>query len=54
MEVYSVINISYRKVGGLRFLKIGRLTLMFCVSKEYRPLKKTLSHADLSAAELAH
>lgn len=31
-------NISWRKVGGLRFLKLGRLTLMFCVSNSYRPL----------------
>jgi hypothetical protein len=33
-----MLNISYRKVGGLRFLKVGRLTLMFCVSRAYRPL----------------
>ncbi len=24
---------SYKKVGGLRFVKLGRLTFMFCVSK---------------------
>jgi hypothetical protein len=34
-----MFNISYRKVGGLRFLKIGRFTLMFCQSAEYKPLK---------------
>lgn len=33
-----MLNISTRKVGGLRFIKIGRLTLMLCVSKAYRPL----------------
>ena len=33
-----MLNLSYRKVGGLRFLKLGRLTFMFCVSKEYRSL----------------
>lgn len=33
-----VFNISARKVGGLRFLKIGRFTFMFCVSRRYRPL----------------
>jgi hypothetical protein len=32
------INFSCRKVGGLRFMKLGRFTFMFCVSKEYRPL----------------
>lgn len=31
-----MFNISYRKVGGLRFIKLGRITLMFCVSK-HRP-----------------
>lgn len=36
-----MFNISYRKVGGLRFLKIGRLTFMFSVSKVYKPIKGT-------------
>jgi len=31
-------NISTRRVGGLRFIKIGRLCLSFCITKEYRPL----------------
>jgi hypothetical protein len=34
----SIINFSTRKVGGLRFVKLGRFTFMFCVSREYRPL----------------
>lgn len=29
----SIFNIQYRKVGGLRFLFVGRLTFMFCVSR---------------------
>lgn len=33
-------NISTRKVGGLRFIKLGRFTFMFCLSREYRPLCK--------------
>lgn len=33
-----MLNISFRRVGGLRFLKIGRFTFMFCVSREFRPL----------------
>jgi hypothetical protein len=33
-----MLNISWRRVGGLRFLKLGRLTLMVCLSREYRPL----------------
>jgi len=34
----NVFNICTRRVGGLRFLKIGRFTFMFCLSREYRPL----------------
>jgi hypothetical protein len=34
------LNLSTRKVGGIRFLKIGRLTLSFSISRSYRPLKK--------------
>jgi hypothetical protein len=33
-----MFNISTRKVGGLRFVKFGRFTFMFCLSKEYKPL----------------
>lgn len=33
-----MLNISFRRVGGLRFLKIGRLCLSFCVTREYRAL----------------
>jgi hypothetical protein len=33
-----VFNISTRKIGGLRFVKLGRLTLMFCVSAQPRSL----------------
>jgi hypothetical protein len=34
----KMFNICTRKVGGLRFIKLGRLTFMFCLSREYRPL----------------
>jgi hypothetical protein len=34
----NVFNFSTRRVGGLRFVKLGRFTFMFCVSREYRPL----------------
>lgn len=31
--------VSYRKVGGLRFLKLGRLTLSWSVSRDgFRPI----------------
>jgi hypothetical protein len=31
-------NVEARKVGGMTFLKLGRLTISFSVSPEYRPL----------------
>ena len=31
-------NVSTRKVGGLRFVKIGRLTVSWSVSRAYKPL----------------
>jgi hypothetical protein len=34
-----IFNISYRKIGGLRFLKIGRLTLSWSLAERYRPFK---------------
>jgi len=33
-----MFNVSTRRVGGLRFLKLGRLTFMVCVSRSYRSL----------------
>lgn len=29
-------NISTRRVGGLRFVKVGRFCFSFCVTREYR------------------
>jgi hypothetical protein len=29
---------STRKVGGLRFIKLGRLTVSYSISKAYKPL----------------
>ena len=45
------MNISYRKVGGLRFVKIGRLTVSWSVSRQYRDLnapKHGLSEYELT------
>jgi len=36
--MFKFLNISTRQHGGLRFVKIGRFTIMFCMSREYRPL----------------
>lgn len=34
----SLFNFDTRRVGGIRFLKLGRLTFSFCVSAEFRPI----------------
>ena len=34
----GIWNASTRRIGGLRFVKIGRLCLSFCICREYRPL----------------
>lgn len=36
-----MFNISYRKVGGIRFLKLGAITLTLCTSSAYKPVKGT-------------
>jgi len=35
----KIFNFSTRRVGGLRFIKIGRLTLSYSLAKAYKPLK---------------
>lgn len=34
MQRSHYFNIEYRRVGGLRFLFVGRFTFMFCVSRK--------------------
>lgn len=34
-----MLNISFKSHGALRFLKVGRLTLSWSISREYRPFK---------------
>ena len=34
----TIFNFSFKKVGGLRFIKIGRLTLSYSIAKSYRPI----------------
>lgn len=35
-----MFNISTRRVGGIRFLRIGRLCLSFCITRDYRDLNQ--------------
>ncbi len=34
----KILNVSTRKIGGLRFIKIGRFCVSFCVTQNYRSL----------------
>jgi hypothetical protein len=34
----SAFNVSTRRVGGVRFLKLGRFCFSFCVTREFRPI----------------
>lgn len=34
----SLFNISTRKIGGLRFVKVGRFCFSFCITRHYRAL----------------
>jgi hypothetical protein len=54
LSVAQPFNISYRKVGGLRFVKIGRLTFMWCVSRAYRPLSPAGSRRQSKRGNHAH
>jgi hypothetical protein len=33
-----MFNISTRKIGGIRFIKLGKLCLSFCVTAKYKPI----------------
>lgn len=33
-----MFNISTRKVGGIRFIKIGKLCFSFCQTKSFKPV----------------
>lgn len=39
----SIFNIAMRRVGGLTFIKFGRLTISFSVSREYKPFKDSVA-----------
>jgi hypothetical protein len=39
MERTNMWNIGYRKIGGIHFIKIGRLFFSFGISRHYRPLQ---------------
>lgn len=34
----SIFNFSTRLIGGLRFVKIGRICFSICITREYRSL----------------
>lgn len=40
-----MINLDFAKIGGMRFLKVGRLTFCWSVSSEFRPIGGSLRGA---------
>ena len=36
-----MLSFSYRKVGGIVFVKIGRIQFSFCRTATYKPIKGT-------------
>ena len=49
----NALNIDAAKVGGLTIIKIGRLTLCFAVSREFRPIgANAAAKAEARAARL--
>lgn len=40
-----LIHFSTRKVGGIRFVKIGRLSFSFCLAKSAKPIKSARPRA---------
>jgi hypothetical protein len=41
---------SYRKVGGLRFIRVGRLVFSFCISRKHE--RRAAMVADMRSADL--
>lgn len=33
-----MLNFSTRRIGGIRFFKLGRFCFSFCLTREYVPL----------------
>ncbi len=38
-----MFNFSTRRVGGIRFVKLGRFCFSFCLTRTFVPLKGTLA-----------
>lgn len=41
----QMFNIRRRKVGGIWFLRIGRLQFSFCLCKSFAPAEKKPAHS---------
>ena len=39
MGIY--FNVSFKRVGALRFLKIGRLSVSWTIARQYKPFKQS-------------
>jgi hypothetical protein len=36
----SMLNVRYRRVGGIRFLRLGRLQFSFCLCQSFNKAEK--------------
>jgi hypothetical protein len=39
-----MLNVSFRRVGGLHFLRVGRLQISWCVCRDYRDINAPNPH----------
>ncbi len=44
-----IFNVSFRKVGGIRFLKVGRFFFSFGMSRTYRALDVSRDSASIES-----
>lgn len=48
------LNFSTRKVGGLRFVKIGRLTLSYSIARRHAPFRPLKGREPVEPAPMRH
>jgi hypothetical protein len=47
-----MFNFSTRRVGGIRFVKLGRFCFSFCITRQYTPLNRAAQALNAAAAAL--
>ena len=49
-----MFNFSYRKVGGIRFLKLGLFTISFSVASRYKKVKPAMPKGRLKLTAIQY